>query len=129
MGEQRFSDLISPEFQRRRESNSRYSLRAYAAFLEVDHATLSQIMNGTRKVPVSAIRKWAKKFGLGSEELTAYVAAEHVPDAQTAKHQEQLRHWSAEAMSLISQSGHWKMLKLTRSTGFQPNCFWIAQQL
>ncbi len=129
MSEQRFTDLLSQEFQRRRESNTRYSLRAYAAFLEVDHSTLSQMMNGTRKIPASAIRKWAKKLALGKEEVTAYIAAEHVPDAQTSKRHEQLRHWSAEAMSLISEPVHCEMLKLTRLTNFQPNCIWLAQQL
>ena len=129
MSEQRFSDFLSKEFRRRRESNTRYSLRAYAAFLEVDHSTLSQVMSGSRKVPVSAIRKWARKLGLGREEVTVFVAAEHVPDSQTIKRQEQLRNWSAEAMSIISEPVHLEMLRLTRLTNFHPNSIWLSKQL
>ena len=129
MREQRFSDLLSQEFQRRRAINARYSLRAFATFLAVDHSTLSQVMSGSRKVPVSAIRKWAKKLGLGMEEVTVYVAAEQVPDVQTAKRLEQLRHWSAEAMSIILEPAHCEMLKLIRSSSFEPNCIWLSQQL
>ena len=86
-------------------------------------------MSGSRKVPVSAIRKWAKKLGLGMEEVTVYVAAEQVPDVQTAKRLEQLRHWSDEAMSIISEPAHCEMLKLIRLTSFKPNCIWLSQQL
>ena len=91
-----FRDRLEQEFDARRKKNSRYSLRAFATFLGADHSTLSQILKGSRRVPASSIRSWARKLGMSREEAAVFVAAEHVPDAATAARQAQLLHWTAE---------------------------------
>jgi transcriptional regulator with XRE-family HTH domain len=87
-----FREKLAQEFAARRARNSRYSLRAFAAHLGADHSTLAQILRGARKVPASSIRAWAKILGLSAEEAAVYIAAEHVPDAETAHRQRQLQH-------------------------------------
>jgi transcriptional regulator with XRE-family HTH domain len=129
MRERRFRERLGQEFEGRRQKNARYSLRAFAAFLETDHSTLSQILNGSRRIPVRHVRSWARKLGMDSEEATAYVAAEHVPDAARAEREEQLRHWTAEAMSIVTERVHWEILRLCRTTGFHYDCRWIAEQI
>jgi transcriptional regulator with XRE-family HTH domain len=42
------ADYLNRELARRRQRNSRYSLRAFARDLNCDHATLSQWLRGTR---------------------------------------------------------------------------------
>src|SRR3954452_14080461 len=42
------TDYLNRELARRRQRNSRYSLRAFARDLDCDHATLSQWLRGTR---------------------------------------------------------------------------------
>ena len=69
------------------QKNPRYSLRAFATSLGADHSTLSQILKGSRRVPASSIRSWARKLGMSREEAAVYVASEHVPDAATAARQ------------------------------------------
>jgi hypothetical protein len=116
------------ELAARRAKNPRYSLRAFAAFLETDHSSLGQILRGARPAPQAGIRLWAKKLGMTSEEAALYIAASHVPDEASARRQHQLRHWTAEALAIVREPAHWEIVRLSRTAGFQPDCRWIAAQ-
>ena len=85
MQEHRFRQRLEREFLARREKNPRYSLRAFAAFLGTDHSTLSQVLKGSRRAPVKQLRAWCRKLAISPEEITVYLAAEHVPDAGRAQ--------------------------------------------
>ena len=124
-----FGDRLRQELESRRQKNPRYSVRAFALFLSTDNSTLAQILRGTRRVPLSRMRAWARKLRMSAEETAAYIASEHAPDAQTAKRQHQLRHWSAEAMALTSEPAHWQILQLCQAAEFRPDCRWIAGQI
>ena len=123
-----FRDRLQSEFDARRQSNPRYSLRAFATFLETDHSTLSQILKGSRRAPVKQLRAWCRKLAIPAEEITIYLAAEHVPDALTAERQAQLRHWTAEAMAIVSAPVHWHIVRLSHDPAFHPDCRWLAAQ-
>jgi transcriptional regulator with XRE-family HTH domain len=121
-----FRERLSREFKARREKNARYSLRAFAAFLATDHSTLSQILRGKRPIPESRIRRWSGKLGLDKEEIAVYLAAEKMPDEVTSARQERLRHWTADAMGVVTERVHWQILQLSRTPGFRADCRWIA---
>jgi transcriptional regulator with XRE-family HTH domain len=123
-----FRKRLEREFATRREKNSRYSLRAFATFLGADHSTVSQILRGTRPVPAARIRAWGKRLGLSAEEISAYIAAGHVPDAQVLDRQKQLVHWTAEAMSIVTEPVHYEIIRLSRSKAFRADCRWIAKE-
>jgi transcriptional regulator with XRE-family HTH domain len=123
-----FRERLEQEFAARRKKNPRHSLRAFAAFLGTDHSTLSQILRGRRPAPAGQIRRWGKKLGLSAEEAAVYIAAQHVPDAATAQRQQQLRHWTAEAIGIVTDGAHWEIVRLSRADGFQLDCRWIAEQ-
>jgi hypothetical protein len=123
-----FRRRLEAEFRARRAKNPRYSLRAFAAFLGADHSSLSQILRSLRRIPARQIRSWGRKLGLLPEETAAYIAAEHVPDEPVSQRQEQLRHWTAEAMAVVTGDLHRQMLCLTQTRGFRPDCRWIAGQ-
>jgi len=82
--EDRFRDRLQREFDQRRQANARYSLRAFAAFLGTDHSSLSQILRSQRPLPLRRIRSFSRKLGLDAEVTAAYIASEHLPDAQSA---------------------------------------------
>ena len=103
------------EFDERRQANARYSLRAFAAFLTTDHSTLSQILRSQRPIPLTNIRTWAKKLGIEPELTAAYVAAEHLPDPQSAARESQVRHWTAEASAVVMNPVHWRIFDLCRT--------------
>ena len=124
-----FRERLQEELRIRHEGNPRYSLRAFAAFLGTDHSTLSQILRGKRRAPAAQIRQWTKKPGLDGEEAAAYIAAEHVPDAATTERENQLRHWTAEAMAIVTERTHWDIVRLSRTPEFQVDCRWMAEQI
>lgn len=121
-----FQEVLRREFETRRAKNPRYSLRAFAVLLGTDHSTLSQVIRGNRRPPVRQIHGWARKLGVTPEEATVYIAAQHLPDAATAERQEQLRHWTSEALGVVTQKAHWEILRLSRTADFKPDCRWIA---
>ena len=126
--ETRFRDRLQSELEQRRRANPRYSLRAFAAFLGTDHSTLSQILRAQRKLPLTRIRAWAKRLGLEPEAIAAYVAAEHLPDPQTAARESQIRHWTAEASAVLMLPIHWELFRLCGTSGFRNDSRWIASQ-
>lgn len=124
----RFRDKLAEEFADRRQKNTRYSLRAFAAFLETDHSTLSQVLRGRRGVTTPQIRAWARKLNIDSDTAAAYVAAEHLDDESSRLRANQLRHWTAEAIAIAAEPVHWRIVKLCRMRGSRPDSRWIASQ-
>ena len=57
-------DILQRELERRRRGNARYSIRAFAQFLGTDHATLSQILRGRRRVTPRSVRRFGARLGL-----------------------------------------------------------------
>jgi transcriptional regulator with XRE-family HTH domain len=124
----RFRDRLQDAFAERRLKNRRYSLRAFARLLATDHATLSQILRGSRRIPARQLSEWAIRLGLQPEEIAAYEAAEQLPDPQTALEQERLRQWIAEASAVMARPEHLAILELIRTAEFQPDSRWIAER-
>jgi transcriptional regulator with XRE-family HTH domain len=122
-------DLLLHEFERRRAANPGYSLRAFGRDLGVDHSSLSQILRGTRPVPLPLTASLGSKLGLSREEIAVYRAAAQVPDAQTEARQQQVRHWTAEAIQLLRDNTHQQLLALCTAPDFQPDLRWIAGRL
>lgn len=52
-----FREVLQEELIRRRARNPRYSLRAFARALALDHSSLSQLLRGRRRVTTRAIRR------------------------------------------------------------------------
>ena len=124
-----FLERLRREFEARQARNKRYSLRAFAAFLNTDHSTLSQILRGTRRIPTRQLGRWGEKLGIAPEEVALYVAAQYVPSVQITLRQEQLRHWTAEGLALVTDHCHWRIVELTHERGFRGDCRIIARQL
>jgi transcriptional regulator with XRE-family HTH domain len=129
MKELRFRSRLRQGWEERRHNNPRYSLRAFAAFLGVDHSTVSQIFRGTRRASASQIRSWGKKLGMSREEAAAFVAAEHLPDEIVIERERKLRHWSAEALQIVADRTHWEVVRLSRTEGFRLDCRALARQI
>ena len=123
-----FAERLRQEFEARKVRNARYSLRAFATLLDADHATLAQVFLGTRHPPVARISTWARQLGLDREEAQAYVAAAHARDDATLARQHQLRHWSAEALAVVTDRAHFEILRLLHLPGFRKESGWIAEE-
>jgi transcriptional regulator with XRE-family HTH domain len=64
-----FREVLQHELHARCERNPRYSLRAFARALALDHASLSQLLRGRRRVTTRAIRRIGKALRLSPHEI------------------------------------------------------------
>ena len=72
-----FRELLQAEFDRRRTSNRRYSLRAFARSLAIDHSALSQILRGNRRLTSRTVRALGSALRLGPADIAEHCAAGH----------------------------------------------------
>jgi transcriptional regulator with XRE-family HTH domain len=52
----RLRSVLETEFARRKQINPRYSLRAFARSVGLDHSTISQLMRGKRAITRKSVR-------------------------------------------------------------------------
>ena len=69
-----FREVLEHELQARRARNPRYSLRAFARALALDHASLSQILRGRRRLTTRAIRHLGWILRLAPQEIERHCA-------------------------------------------------------
>jgi plasmid maintenance system antidote protein VapI len=98
---QTFGACLQAELAARCERNSRYSLRAFANFLAVDHATLSQLLRGKRNMTAPTIRRLGERIGLTQDQIAHYLA--RGPDLVRRVQQ------ACDETELLSVVGHWHM--------------------
>jgi transcriptional regulator with XRE-family HTH domain len=67
-----FRKFLEHEFERRRMRNPRYSLRAFARALAVDHSSLSQFLNGKRRLTPRSIRQIGAAMRLSPREIEGH---------------------------------------------------------
>lgn len=76
-----FLQHLKNEFERRKKSNDRYSLRSFARFLGINHATLSGLMSGKRTLGEKVKAQLAAK--IDPENIYGFVS---VPPTKSVKH-------------------------------------------
>jgi transcriptional regulator with XRE-family HTH domain len=104
-----FRQYLQGEVARRCCRNARYSLRAFARDLGVDHSTLSQILRGRRALSPRAIERHAARTAAG-------------PPSEA----EQL---TRDAVAILSEGHHHALLELCRLEDFHPDSRWVARVL
>jgi transcriptional regulator with XRE-family HTH domain len=72
-----FRALLEAEFHRRRAANRRYSLRAFARALSVNHSTLSQMLRGMRRLTARTVLALGRRLHLAASEIAEFAALEH----------------------------------------------------
>ncbi len=122
-----FPIWLQKEFSERCKRNPRYSLRAFANFLEIDASSLSQYMSQKRNPSSKMIKRLCDKLGTHPEQETALLNSLSVKPLKT-------RSISYEQIDLdkfyfISDWYHISILELTQITGFNPSPKAIAAQL
>ena len=72
-----FREVLQNELTRRRARNPRYSLRAFARALSLDHSSLSQLLRGKRRATTRAIRRIGPALRLSPYEIERHCAEEN----------------------------------------------------
>jgi uncharacterized protein (TIGR02147 family) len=126
-----FRLYLRAELGRRCAKNPQYSLRAFAKFLAIDHATLSQLLSGKRPLSARTILRLGTRLGLDRAAIDRYAAEEYrfsqiAADKGTLSEMRQL---ADDAARVISDWYHYAILELTRLHDFKPDSRWIARVL
>ena len=108
--------------------NPQYSLRAFANYLGVHHATLSQMLRGKRTITAEAIGKFGFKLGLAESEVAAWVERESSRSKGDAVPQ-RLLELTRDTAEVVEDWRNFAILELTRLSDFRPDSRWIARML
>ena len=124
-------DLLRERLRQARRRNPRYSLRAFARQLGLDHSTLSQLLRGKRPFSPKATRRIGERLGL-SENLTDYYLRNSRAGATSGGSEKGSRtepQLSLDTFHVISDWHHYALLELTRLKNFRADSRWIAEAL
>lgn len=66
-------EMLLKEFNKRKEANPRYSLRAFARFLDMSSATLSRVLANRQEISLAASKKIIKKLKFSEHESLVFV--------------------------------------------------------
>lgn len=123
----RFRRFLQEELARRCARNRRYSLRAFARYLTLDHSTLSQLLRGRRRFTPRTIERVGKRLSLPADMITQFVEREREPIEPWR--QRELRQLSRDAALSLAEWHHHAILELTRLASFRPDVRWISRVL
>lgn len=115
-----FALRLETEFQRRKTSNSKYSLRAFAKFLELDPSYLSKLLKGKRPLS-SAIEKHCSKLLGWSLEPNLAETLTRLKDSYSTL--------DLDAFLLISEWYHYAIFELIKIKSTQWNADSVASAL
>lgn len=120
-----FRRLLQSELVKRTKNNPRYSLRAFARHLEVQSGFLSNLLNGKRSLTSATIRRFGKKLGLSSQQISIYEEKNNASREHSISYQQ----ISLDYFTMISDWYHFAILELMTVKGFQSNVLWISRKL
>ncbi|MCB0422874.1 MAG: TIGR02147 family protein [Bdellovibrionales bacterium] len=110
--------LLQQEFIKRLKINPQYSLRSFAQFLQLNSGTLSQIINGRRKIGRKVAQQIALKLNISPEELNLLSSEDY-----------QFKNIEIDQFNVISDWYHFAIIELIKTENFKNRSQWIAKRL
>jgi transcriptional regulator with XRE-family HTH domain len=110
--------------------NPRFSLRAFAKQLGIDHSTLSQVLRKKRRLSTRAVHAVGKRLGLNLETIAAYIASSRKrlkpshPPLGVRSFQ-----FDLDTFQMLSVWYHSAILELIHLDGFRTDARWVAKTL
>lgn len=120
----RFRKELNRIFEEKKSRNSRFSLRAFAASLEVAPSSLSSILNGSRPLSDKNCKKFGKKLNLSDSQIRDFMGIK-IPEHKQLKYNE----ISEDHLSQISDWYHFAIMELIKTKNFNTSHRWIAKKL
>jgi len=120
-----FLSYLRNEFIERSKVNKGYSLRAFARDLKSNHATLSALMSGKRRVTKKSVIKLSAQLKLNDYLISHFVS-------QVGSSEKPLDNYQVltiDNFKYISEWYHDAILELTRTVYFKNDVQWISQTL
>jgi hypothetical protein len=105
------------------QKNSKYSLRAFAKYLQINPASLSQILSGKRVLSKAMMLNICERLSVRSKELRNFGLIEmDTGDSQYLQ-------LSYDTFSVISDWYHYAILELTYVPDFKEDPRWLSRKL
>ncbi len=138
-----YHDLLEEEFEKRRQYNGAYSLRAFARDLGISAPSLSQIFKKKHGISQTTAKKIAQKLKFDEEKAKWFfcsISAQHARSARERhENQKKLEVYKKSAQvfteihleyfKIISDWYHYAILELTYLDDFSKDLNWIANRL
>jgi len=138
-----YHDLLNEEFERRKQFNGSYSLRAFARDLNLPAPRLSLILNRKEGLSVDAAKDISKSLKLSDKEKEWFCFSVGSLHARSFKerneYKSKIEKYKSEAkifsnlhleyFKVISDWYHFAILELTYLADFQNDVAWMAQIL
>jgi transcriptional regulator with XRE-family HTH domain len=125
MSEQNFRDYLQNEFLLRCRKNPRYSIRAFARAMNIDHSTLSQLLRGKRPLTHAMINKLGQNLKLDESQIKMFL--KNVK--QTRADLPDFKSLTLDTYAIISDWYHYALFELVTVKHFKPDPNWIAKTL
>jgi uncharacterized protein (TIGR02147 family) len=122
--------LLRERFRAAVRRNPRFSLRAFAKQLGMDHSTLSQVLKSQRRLSARTLSAVGKRLGLAEETVRAYSknARKSHASADPPKRPRSY-HFDLDTFQFLSVWYHYAILELIAVDGFKTDSRWIAKAL
>lgn len=122
---------LRSEFDAKTKRNAKYSLRAFARFLEIEPPALSAILKGQRGIPKNKISSVINKLSLSPKEAAAFKATNLNRKEIFKGSLSELDFTLNEELhfNVIAEWEYYAILSLTETKGFKNNVPWIAERL
>ncbi len=122
--DQKIIQFLETEYEQKRSINPRYSMSAFAKWLELPVSSLHRIMKGERKVSAKLIEQIKLKFKLDEKQFKKILGLEHEKASI-----ENFLQLEEDQFKLISEWFHFAIYSLTLHQNFKNDHNWIAKQL
>src|SRR5262245_38647568 len=106
-------EYLQRELAERCADNPRYSLRAFARQLDVDHSTWSQLLRGKRRLTEVTIRAVCRQLSISEAETERFVLYEERVGQESPDRASDLR-VRQEVFDAVVEWQHFAILELTR---------------
>ncbi|MFZ4715555.1 MAG: TIGR02147 family protein [Bacteriovoracaceae bacterium] len=126
------SNLLKKELENRQSKNRAYSLRAFANFLGVSPATLSQLLSEKRAISSKMGKSMLEKLGLSPRQQIKYLTTLSKEAKSLSNDLEKDKQHSMiqdDIFHLISDWYHFGILSLGELKHCQADPRWVARQL
>jgi hypothetical protein len=127
-----FREHLRDELVRRCKKNPAYSLRAFAGSLGANHALLSMVLRGKRRVTPPMVARLGPGLGLTPAQIEKYIddARNPVPGSSAPRARDrELSRLTLDAFHLVSEWYHDAILELSRVKDFTPTAQAISRAL
>lgn len=138
-----YHDLLDEEFERRKQLNNSYSLRAFARDLDISAPRLSHILNRKEGLSVKSAEGIANNLSLSEKQKNWFCYSVGSLHARSFKErlsfEKKIEHYKSEAkvfseiqleyFKVIADWYHFAILELTYLNDFQNDSKWIANKL